>query len=72
MGASKIMQNVIRLANGGTVRINTEIWEMVQRLSVDLTIILGRPIKESTVIQILLTTSLVEANAEQLARFIEE
>jgi len=66
------MLNVIRLANGGTVRIPAEIWEDVQRLSVEMTISLGRPVKESTVIQLLLRRSMTDCKPDALVAMIDD
>jgi hypothetical protein len=66
------MQNVIRLANGGTVRIPAEIWEEVQQISVNLTVQKNRPIKESTVIKLLLARALENVQVKELLERIED
>lgn len=66
------MLNVIRLATGSTVRIPQEIWEIIQKMSVDLSVKLGRPVKESVVIHILLSKAIERASVLEMVKILED
>lgn len=62
----------INLPTGGTVRIQPAVWEQVQRKSVELSVLIGRPVKEATLIKLLLSRSINDVTIEDLAKLIEE
>jgi len=61
------MNQTMKLPTGGTVRISNELWSDIQDLSVKLTIKKGRPIKESTIIHLLLVRAIDDCDTDELA-----
>jgi len=66
------MNNTFRLPTGGTVRIKPELWETIQAASVEISVQLGRPIKESSVIMLLIQKALTETPVKDLVELLEE
>lgn len=66
------MQNALRLPTGGTVRIPAQLWEELQLLSVNLSVEMRRPVKESTLINLLLKEAVSNIDVSELAKKIED
>jgi len=66
------MQNLVRLPTGGVVRIQPQLWDLIQQLCVELSNKFGRPVKESTVVMLLLAQSLDTFDSDKLAEYFEQ
>lgn len=60
------MQSAIKLPEGGVVRIRQDVWDDIQKISLELSVQIGRPVKESIIVMHLLNEAVNQVKEEKL------